>query len=116
MRLFTPEEEKDIRELYRGAKDQLAQIGILAQLYACSKEEIKAVLWPPEDEAHPAPVCKKYRKYSEKFKAAALARADEIGISATERELGLWSGCISTWRKRSGCLRGEKGENNGTTD
>lgn len=111
MRLFSPEEEKDIRELYRGAKDQLAQIGILAQLYACSKEEIKAVLWPPESRVDPAPAPdprrKKYQKYTAEFREAALARADEIGTSATERELGLSSGLIGSWRRAA--KRGRQG-------
>lgn len=44
MREFTQSEISEIREMYRSAKNQKAQIGILAQLYLCEKEDIVRVL------------------------------------------------------------------------
>lgn len=43
-RQFTKDEVAEIRSMYRSAKNQKAQIGILAQLYLCEKEEIIEVL------------------------------------------------------------------------
>lgn len=41
---FTSGEKHDIRAMYREAKYPEAQIGVMAQLYACSKNDILAVL------------------------------------------------------------------------
>ena len=43
-RQFTKDEIHEIRSMYRSAKNQKAQIGILAQLYLCEKDEIMEVL------------------------------------------------------------------------
>ena len=43
-RQFTKDEVAEIRSMYRSAKNQKAQIGILAQLYLCEKDEIMEVL------------------------------------------------------------------------
>lgn len=43
-RQFTKDEIAEIRSMYRSAKNQKAQIGILAQLYLCEKDEIMEVL------------------------------------------------------------------------
>ena len=43
-RQFTRDEISEIRSMYRSAKNQKAQIGILAQLYLCEKDEIMEVL------------------------------------------------------------------------
>lgn len=43
-RQFTRDEVAEIRSMYRSAKNQKAQIGILAQLYLCEKDEIMEVL------------------------------------------------------------------------
>lgn len=44
MKDFTREQLNDIIALYRGAKDKADQIGILAELNACDKEDIIQVL------------------------------------------------------------------------
>lgn len=44
MREFNKDEISEIRTMYRSAKNPKAQIGILAQLYLCEKEEIIQVL------------------------------------------------------------------------
>lgn len=44
MRRFTPEELGEIRTSYRQAANPTAQIGILAQLYACTTNVIRNVL------------------------------------------------------------------------
>lgn len=44
MRRFTPEELGEIRTSYRQAANPTAQIGILAQLYACTTNDIRNVL------------------------------------------------------------------------
>ena len=43
-RQFTRDEISEIRSMYRSAKNQKAQIGILAQLHLCEKDEIMEVL------------------------------------------------------------------------
>ena len=42
--MLTKEQIGEIRTAYRDAKDQKKQIGILADLYACDKAEIRQVL------------------------------------------------------------------------
>ena len=44
MKTFTAQEEAEIRTLYREAKRPVTQIGICAQLYACTKTDIRRVL------------------------------------------------------------------------
>ena len=44
MRNFSPEELGEIRTIYRQAANPTAQIGILAQLYACTTNDIRNVL------------------------------------------------------------------------
>ena len=44
MRNFSPEEMGEIRTSYRQAANPTAQIGILAQLYACTTNDIRGVL------------------------------------------------------------------------
>ena len=44
MRKFSPEELGEIRTSYRQAANPTAQIGILAQLYACTTNDIRNVL------------------------------------------------------------------------
>lgn len=43
-KIFTAAEKADIQAMYRAAKNKRKQIGILAQLNACSKAEIIQVL------------------------------------------------------------------------
>ena len=44
VKTFTAQEEAEIRTLYREAKRPVTQIGICAQLYACTKTDIRRVL------------------------------------------------------------------------
>lgn len=48
MKQFTPEELGEIRTMYREAANPRAQIGILADLYACDRQDIERVLGLPE--------------------------------------------------------------------
>ncbi|HIV97259.1 MAG TPA: hypothetical protein H9745_06670 [Candidatus Agathobaculum stercoravium] len=47
MRKFSPEELGEIRTLYRNAASPQKQIGILADLYACPKQDIERALGLP---------------------------------------------------------------------
>lgn len=47
MRKFSPEELGEIRILYRNAASPKKQIGILADLYACPKQDIERALGLP---------------------------------------------------------------------
>lgn len=49
-RRFTKDEIADIQASYRGAKNKKRQIGILAQLNLCSKEEIEKILGLGEED------------------------------------------------------------------
>ena len=47
MRNFSPEEMGEIRTLYRNAASPKKQIGILADLYACARQDIERALGLP---------------------------------------------------------------------
>nr|WP_295947839.1 hypothetical protein [uncultured Agathobaculum sp.] len=47
MRNFSPEEMGEIRTLYRNAVSPKKQIGILADLYACARQDIERALGLP---------------------------------------------------------------------
>ena len=47
MRNFSPEEMGEIRTLYRNAASPKKQIGILADLYACTRQDIECALGLP---------------------------------------------------------------------
>lgn len=47
MRRFTPEDLGEIRTLYRNAASPKKQIGILADLYACPRQDIERALGLP---------------------------------------------------------------------
>ena len=47
MRKFSPEEMGEIRTLYRNAASPKKQIGILADLYACARQDIERALGLP---------------------------------------------------------------------
>lgn len=47
MRKFSPEEMGEIRTLYRNAASRKKQIGILADLYACARQDIERALGLP---------------------------------------------------------------------
>lgn len=47
MRRFTPDELAEIRDSYRNAANAKKQIGILADLYACSTQDIQLALGLP---------------------------------------------------------------------
>ena len=47
MRNFSPEEMGEIRTLYRNAASRKKQIGILADLYACARQDIERALGLP---------------------------------------------------------------------
>lgn len=47
MRNFSPEELGEIRTLYRNAASRKKQIGILADLYACARQDIERALGLP---------------------------------------------------------------------
>lgn len=68
-------EDKDfVRMLYRQAKKKKKQIGVLAELYACNKEQIEEVLGlSAEDVAPPvAKVTVNRRRYSSETRAALV--------------------------------------------
>lgn len=53
MHKFTDEERGEITADYRQAKCQSKQIGILAELHACTEEDIRKVLHLPVQNGHP---------------------------------------------------------------
>ena len=57
MRNFSPEELGEIRTLYRNAASRKKQIGILADLYACARQDIERALGLPvtPERAHSQP-------------------------------------------------------------
>lgn len=55
MRTFSPDELAEIRRSYRNCYDPKAQVEILADLHACSKQDIQQALGLPVTSANPKP-------------------------------------------------------------
>nr|WP_297175141.1 hypothetical protein [uncultured Agathobaculum sp.] len=92
MRCFSPTELADIQADYRNAASQKKQIGILADLYACTRQDIERALDLPE-----TPLCTVRRKrprktlhWTPRMEAQLIALYDEMQpIAAIAEEMGL---------------------------
>lgn len=90
MKTFTDAEKNEIRAAYRQAKSPGAQVGILADLYACKKEDICRVLELPL----PSPQKAKRKSYDQAVREQAVkavlldgdtqqAAAERFGVPRT---------------------------------
>lgn len=103
--MLSKEQIGEIRTAYRDAKDPKKQIGILADLYACDKAEIRQVLGiedappqaPPADK--PAPkkrVVKSYDQAVRKQLTKAVLLDGESTTAVCER-MGVPAGTAAKW-------------------
>ena len=103
--MLNKEQIGEIRTAYRDAKDPKKQIGILADLYACDKAEIRQVLGiedappqaPPADK--PAPkkrVVKSYDQAVRKQLTKAVLLDGESSTAVCER-MGVPAGTAAKW-------------------
>ena len=75
MRNFSPEELGELRMLYRNAASPKKQVGILAELYVCTRQDIERALGLPVTAKRPAR-CGRPRKtlcWTPKMEARLLA-------------------------------------------
>ena len=103
--MLTKEQIGEIRTAYRDAKDPKKQIGILADLYACDKDEIRQVLGiedappqaPPADQPTPKKrVVKSYDQTVRDQLTKAVLLDGESTPAACER-LGVPAGTAAKW-------------------
>lgn len=106
--MLTKEQIGEIRTAYRDAKDQKKQIGILADLYACDKAEIRQVLGiedaPPQapladQPDQPTPkkrVVKSYDQAVRKQLVKAVLLDGESTTAVCER-MGVPAGTAAKW-------------------
>lgn len=103
--MLTKEQVGEIRIAYRDAKDPKKQIGILADLYACEKAEIRQVLGiedapsqgPPADQPTPKKrVVKSYDQAVRDQLTKAVLLDGESTAAACER-LGVPAGTAAKW-------------------
>ncbi len=103
--MLSKEQIGEIRAAYRDAKDPKKQIGILADLYACDKAEIRQALGiedappqaPPADQPTPKKrVVKSYDQAVRKQLIKALLLDGPSTTAACER-LGVPAGTASKW-------------------
>ena len=103
--MLNKEQIGEIRTAYRDAKDPKKQIGILADLYACDKAEIRQVLGiedaplqaPPADKPTPKKrVVKSYDQAVRKQLTKAVLLDGESTAAACER-LGVPQGTAAKW-------------------
>lgn len=90
---MTEEDKADIRRSYREAKHQYKQISILADLYLCSKGEIKCILSVGKANKRGRPVD------MEKVKKALWMRATGNTLAATAKELGVSVTTVQNWER-----------------
>lgn len=103
--MLTKEQIGEIRTAYRDAKDPKKQIGILADLYACDKAEIRQVLGiedaplqaPPADKPTPKKrVVKSYDQAVRKQLVKAVLLDGESTTAVCER-MGVPAGTAAKW-------------------
>lgn len=98
-RVFTDAEKREIRAAYRQAKSPGAQGGILADLYACKKEDICQVLELPL----PSPQKAKRKSYDQAVRdqvVKAVLLDGDTQQAAAER-FGVPAGNVSKWVQRT---------------
>ncbi|WP_418710788.1 transposase [Allofournierella sp.] len=100
---FTAAETSEIRTAYRQAKDPRAQIGILADLYACDAEDICQVLQIAKPEKSKR---KSYNQAVRDQVVAAILVEGETQAAAAER-FGVPAGNVTRWIKQAKAKQAE---------
>ena len=94
---FTQEERSDIQTSYNSAKNQDKQIGILAELYACSKNDIRNALHLPLEHApNKKRSISKYDPETKKAVLKAILLDKEPRAEVAER-FGVLRGTVDCW-------------------
>lgn len=94
---FTQEERADIQTSYRDAKNPDKQIGVLAELYACSKNDIRNALHLPfEHTSNKKRAINKYDPETKKAVLKAILLDEEPRADVAER-FGVLRGTVDCW-------------------
>ena len=82
MRRFSPEELADIRRSYANAASRKKQIGILADLYACPRQDIERALGLPVTPMRAAPPRRPPLRWTPEMEARLLVLYDRTHDTA----------------------------------